>query len=200
MAKKKKEPPVAIHGFKGFDKNLQCRGFQFKEGETYKHDGPASACNSGFHFCENPVDVYRYYAPGKGSKFHIVEGRGQYNRHNDSKIACTEIEIKAKISLADMINLGVKYIWKAATDKTKPTSGYSSSAATSGDCSPAICSGLNSKAKAGKYSCIALAWWNDAEKRGEMRCAETGCGDGSDGKLKAEVWYKLNESGQFVEV
>jgi hypothetical protein len=53
---------------------------------------------------------------------------------------------------------------------------------------------------AGKYGCIALAWWNKAEDRGEMRCAETGCGDGSDGKLKAEVWYCLDETGVFQEV
>ena len=53
---------------------------------------------------------------------------------------------------------------------------------------------------AGKYGCIALAWWNEKEKRGEMCCAETGCGDGSDGKLKAKVWYTLDDDGKFVEV
>ena len=53
---------------------------------------------------------------------------------------------------------------------------------------------------AGKFGCIALGWWNRAEERSEMRCAETGCGDGSDGKLKAEVWYRLNDQGEFVEV
>jgi hypothetical protein len=52
---------------------------------------------------------------------------------------------------------------------------------------------------AGKYGCIALQWWNESGLRAEMRCAETGCGDGSDGKLKAEVWYQLNRSGEFVE-
>jgi hypothetical protein len=52
---------------------------------------------------------------------------------------------------------------------------------------------------AGRYGCIALAWWNDTEDRSEMRSAETGCGDGSDGKLKSEVWYQLDEKGAFVE-
>ena len=52
---------------------------------------------------------------------------------------------------------------------------------------------------AGKYGCIALQWWNEDESRSEMKCAETGCGDGSDGKLKAEVWYRLNENGEFME-
>jgi hypothetical protein len=53
---------------------------------------------------------------------------------------------------------------------------------------------------AGKYGCVALQWRNKSENRVEMRCAETGCGDGSDGKLKAEVWYRLNENGEFVVV
>jgi hypothetical protein len=53
---------------------------------------------------------------------------------------------------------------------------------------------------AGKFGCIALAWLNEKENRSEMRCAETGCGDGSDGKLKAETWYGLNDSGEFVEI
>jgi len=52
---------------------------------------------------------------------------------------------------------------------------------------------------AGKYGCIALSWRNYKEKRGEMRCAETGCGDGSDGKLKANTWYHLVD-GVFAEV
>ncbi len=79
------------------------------------------------------------------------------------------------------------------------SSGYSSSAASSGACSPAVCAGLSSRAKAGKWSCIALAWWNDAAQRAEMRCREVGCGDGTDGKLKAGVWYGLNERGEFEE-
>ena len=225
MPKKKREikegqqAQAVIPGFKGFDKDMQCRGFQFKQDETYHHAGQAKACNSGFHYCENPLDVFRYYHPGKGSKFYAVNGAGQFDRHtDDSKVTCTELSIQAEVTLSEMIKLGVKYVWKKATDTTKPTSGNSSSAATSGnsssaatsgdyssaatsgDCSPAVCAGLNSKAKAGRYGCIALAWWNKAEDRAEMRCEETGCGDGSDGKLKAGVWYKLNDKAEFVEV
>jgi len=52
----------------------------------------------------------------------------------------------------------------------------------------------------GEYGCLALAWWNEKENRQEMRCSEIGCGDGSDGKLKSEVWYSLDEAGLFIEV
>jgi hypothetical protein len=79
------------------------------------------------------------------------------------------------------------------------TSGDNSSAATSGSCSPAVCAGICSRAKAGPWGCVALAWWNDKEYRSEMRCARVGCGDGSDGLLKAGVWYRLDAKGDFVE-
>ena len=79
------------------------------------------------------------------------------------------------------------------------SSGDRSSAASSGACSPAVCAGLRSRAKAGEWGCVALAWWNDAAQRAEMRCREVGCGDGTDGKLKAGVWYRLNERGEFEE-
>jgi hypothetical protein len=59
---------------------------------------------------------------------------------------------------------------------------------------------MESKAMAGEYGCIVLQWRDKSENRAKMRCAEVGCGDGSDGKLKAEVWYRLNEDGKFVEV
>ena len=55
--------PETVIAFKGFNKNMQCRGFQFAIGETFEHAGPVVACESGFHACENPLDVFRYYAP-----------------------------------------------------------------------------------------------------------------------------------------
>jgi hypothetical protein len=78
-------------------------------------------------------------------------------------------------------------------------SGYGGAASSTKDCTAAISTGLDSRAMAGRYSCIALAWWNKKENRGEMRCAEIGCGDGSDGKLKAVVWYRLDDAGNFIE-
>jgi len=55
--------------------------------------------------------------------------------------------------------------------------------------------GLEGKAKAGKYGCIALAWWNPKRKHVEMHCALVG-----PGRLKPDTWYTLNAEGKFVEV
>jgi len=77
--------------------------------------------------------------------------------------------------------------------------GYSSASSATGDSSASVVVGLYGKARAGKFGCIALAWWNPKENRSEMRCRETGCGDGTDNKLKADTWYLLDEFGAFVE-
>lgn len=64
-----------IYGYKGFDKNMKCLGYQFKEGHTYFHEGLVQIYSSGFHFCENPIDIFEHYSPRK-SIFHTVEGCG----------------------------------------------------------------------------------------------------------------------------
>lgn len=60
--------------------------------------------------------------------------------------------------------------------------------------------GGEGRAQAGPWGCIALSWHNTSADRHQMRCAEIGCGDGTDGKLKAGVWYCLNVSGDFIEI
>ena len=126
-----------MKAYKGFDKNMQCRGFQFEEGETYEEDR-ALLCKAGFHACENPIDIFRYYAPGK-SIFHEVELEDvSETRGKDSKVCGKKIKIGAEISLRDMILAGVKIDIQTANT---PTSRDYSPAATSGDYSPAATSG-----------------------------------------------------------
>ena len=131
-----------MKAYKGFDKNMQCRGFQFEEGETYEEDR-AVLCRAGFHACKNPIDVFRYYAPGK-SIFHEVELEDVSEMaEKDSKVCGKKIKIGAEISLRDMIRAGVKIDIQTANTAT---SGHSSPAATSWDSSPAATSGDSSPA------------------------------------------------------
>jgi hypothetical protein len=76
-------------------------------------------------------------------------------------------------------------------------SGSRGAASTTSPGTAAISTGLNSKAKAAEFGCIALAWWNAAEQRVEMRCSEVGKGRG---RLKPDVYYRLDDAGKFVEV
>ena len=90
----------------------------------------------------------------------------------------------------------VAWIHQAAQGQSA-TSGYSSSAASVGKSSVAVCSGIGSRAKAGEYGAIALAWWNEKQQRSEMCCARVV--NGKNGTLKPGVWYRLNARGKFVQ-
>ena len=143
-----------MKAYKGFDKNMQCRGFQFEEWKTYEEDR-AVLCRAGFHACENPIDIFRYYAPGK-SIFHEVELEDVSEmREKDSKVCGKKIKIGAEISLRDMIQEGVKIDIQTANTAT---SGHSSPAATSWDSSPAATSEDSSPAAtSGCYSHAATS-------------------------------------------
>ena len=131
-----------MNGYKGFDKNMKCLGFQFEIGKTFEHKGEVSLCKSGFHFCENPLDVLKYYGPAT-SVYAEVEGDGDGPESNkkDTKVVVKKLTITASISLRAMILAGVSSFIKKAKAEAKPTSGYSSPAATSGNSSPAATSG-----------------------------------------------------------
>ena len=101
---------MSIKAYKGFNKDMTCRGFQFKEGETYEEER-AEVCKSGFHACENPIDCLSYYAPNE-SVYHEVELDGDVSREGgkDSKIAASRIKIGAKIDFKGMIKAKPTYL------------------------------------------------------------------------------------------
>jgi hypothetical protein len=146
---------IEIKGFKGFDKNLKCRGFQFEENKEYE-ENEAKVCNKGFHFCENPFDVWKYYNFLDGNVFHKVVGSGIIDNSNkeDTKISTSKIKIGVKLSLADFINSGIEFIFEKSkvSENTNATSGYNRNSATSGYNSNSATSGDNSNsATSGKY-------------------------------------------------
>ena len=92
-----------IKGFKGFDKNLKCRNYQYEVGQDFEETGNIKACSNGFHFCENPADIFSYYPPsdsGNLNRYCEVEGTGKIDKDSDdSKIACSKIHISAEIGI-----------------------------------------------------------------------------------------------------
>ena len=104
-----------IKSYKGFDKNLQCRGFQYEVGKEYEMDGDIGVCNRGFHACESPLEVLDHY-PIFGNdldrnRFCEVEQSGEVDREGEStKICSSKIKIKAELKFADLINLGIEWI------------------------------------------------------------------------------------------
>lgn len=101
---------AAIKSYKGFDKNLKCRDFQYEIGKEYEMDGEIRVCKRGFHACESPFEVFDHYSM-IGSRFCEVEQDGNISKEDrGTKICSSKIKIKAELKLADMINLGVEWL------------------------------------------------------------------------------------------
>ncbi|MBR1748791.1 MAG: hypothetical protein IJ743_03240 [Bacilli bacterium] len=167
---------MKVKGIKGFNKNLTCRGFQYKEGETFKTKR-AKACEEGFHFCEKPIDCLNYYDPAH-SVYHIVEGSGELSSHDgDSKVACTEIKIGAKVDIPYICKATFDYVKSKCTNEhnAKPgepaTAGYKG-AATAGNYGAAT-AGNYGAATAGNYG-AATAGYKGAATAGDSGAATAG--------------------------
>ena len=208
-----------IKGYKGFNPDLTCRDFRYEIGKEYDTD-KAEQCESGFHFCEFPFDVFSYYPPSseKGeTRYAEVEGSGQMDKGKD-KISCTHLSIKTEIGLSGIINAGVKFILdkvKWETDKTTNTGNYSaatntgnySAATNTGDQSAATNTGDQSAATNTGYQSAATNTGNysAATNTGNRSAAIVEGKDsiaivtGKDSKAKGSLgcWIVLTERGEW---
>jgi len=206
-----------IKGYKAFDKDFKCRGFQYKEGKTYKTD-EAKICESGFHFCENPLDVLNYYNL-YDSTFAEVEASGKTVGHDDdSKKATTKIKITAKLSLSGFIKASVDSSQLAASGDSSQlaASGVSSKLAASGHYSQLAASGHYSKlAASGVSSQLAasgdssqLAASGDSSQLEMTGTDSVGAAIGMDNHIKGVVgdwitlaeWKHDDKTGRYVPV
>ena len=98
----------AIKSYKGFNKDMTCRGFQYEEGKEYEESN-ALVCENGFHACEYPLDCLSYYSPSE-SVYHEVEQSGKLSKESDdTKVASTKIKIGAKLSIAGLVEAAIEY-------------------------------------------------------------------------------------------
>ena len=128
-----------VKSYKGFNKDMTCRGFQYKEGETYTTD-KAEVCKEGFHACEYPLDCLSYYSPNT-SVYHEVEQSGVLSTHSgDSKVASTEIKIGAKLSIVGLVQAAIDFVKLKTVKEKEATGDYGASSAT-GDCGASSATG-----------------------------------------------------------
>lgn len=213
-----------ITSYKGFDKNMKCRGFQYEVGKEYEMDGKIECCERGFHACKSPIEVLDYYDM-LNSRFAEVEQSGKIDEEEKStKICSSRIKIKAELKIADIINIGVEWL-KDITSPSKVktdgelndngdrrkqigssvdsakigSSGDSAKIDSTGEDSVIMCAGNSSRAKAKVGSWITLAeWkWSDEKKRDVPVYVKTEYVDGEN--IKADTWYQL-KNRKFVEV
>ncbi|EHC0434414.1 hypothetical protein JT451_000303 [Salmonella enterica] len=198
--------------FKGFNKNLKCRDFQFAIGETFHHDGKVEACGSGFHACECPFDVFSYYPPSESRYAETISfGVTDREEGGDTKIASASITIKAELTLPQFIQRGIEWIW-SKIDKSleqQIMTGYRSAATNTGDRSAATNTGNWSAAtNTGNWSAATNTgnWsaatntgnWSAATNTGDRSAAEVSGSQSVAASLGIEGKARASEGGAIV--
>ena len=120
-----------VKSYKGFNKDMTCRGFQYEEGKEYE-TSKAVVCNEGFHACEHPLVCLDYYPPNT-SIYHEVEQTGEFSSvfcGGDSKIASTKIKIGAKLSIAGLVQAAIDFTKSKTVTTQDVTEDYGVSSAT----------------------------------------------------------------------
>lgn len=204
--------------YKGTDKDMKCRGFQYKLGEAAVFDGEPHLCRAGLHACEQPIDVLNHYAPNESRYFEAdAEGVTDERESNDSKIVAKKMTLKAEIGVPGLVKAQIEYIKtqigfedaikRANAEKENHVTGDQGAASATGYRGAASATGKAGVALAAGYECKAMGALGCA-----ICCVERGEWDGEtfpiiavkaatvDGeKIKADTWYQL-KNGEFVEV
>ena len=196
-----------MKGFKGFDKDLKCRGFQYAIGETTTHDGTVSLCDRGLHFCESPLDTFTFYKP-ESSRYAEVEADGvSDSTEKDSKRVAKSLHVKAELKIPALVKAAVEFVFQ----KVKPSEGNSAHSATTGDSAHSATTGDSAHSAAmGKQSIAASLGHNGAAKgpKGgwlvlseigdDLKVKAVGVARVDGKKIKADTYYQI-KGGKFVE-
>ena len=197
---------MAIKSYKGFDKNLRCRDFQYEIGGIYEMDGKIKMRNRGFHACESPFDVFDYYTM-IDSRFCEVEQDGNISKEDRrTKICSSKIKIKAELKLADMINLGVEWLKeitspeKIKTSIKDNSSGNDAKISSSGYGAKIGSSGYNAKIGSSGYGAKIGSSGNNAHIGSSGNDAQIGS-SGNDAKISSSGYNaKIGSSGNNAQI
>ena len=174
-----------IKGYKGFNKDMTCREFQYEEGKEYETD-KAEVCEKGFHACEYPLDCFSYYSPSE-SVYHEVEQSGEISskKGEDTEIASTKIKIGAKLSIAGIVQAAIEYTSSRAKKESDSDSRKGASSATgykgassaigdygassaTGNCGASSATGYKGASSAEDKDSIAVAWGYHGKAKGVL--------------------------------
>lgn len=150
-----------MKAYKGFNKDMTCHGFQYKEGEIY-HEDEAKCCERGFHACEYPLDCLSYYSPAN-SEYHEVDVSGKISKiaeDNDSKFCGTDIKVGAKLSIAGLVKAAIDFTFLKAKNEEHAT----------GDCGASSATGYRGASLSASATGVAVAWGPESLAAG---CAGT---------------------------
>ncbi len=186
-----------ITAYKGFDKNLKCRGFQYEICKEYEIEGDIKVCERGFHACPNPANLFSYYFPNE-SRYCEVELSGIIDDSENDKLCASRIKIARELTPTELVAKHKQYVEAHLVDddehKASNTGDYSSasntgnrssasntgnrsSASNTGDCSSASNTGDCSSAS-NTGDCSSASNTGDcssASNTGNRSSAEVSC-------------------------
>lgn len=207
-----------MRAFKGFNKDLTCRGYQYEEGKEF-HTERAECCDTGFHACEYPLDCFGYYDPAH-SVYHEVELSGEMDKSGDNtKVCATDIKIGARLSIAGLVKMAIDFTMskvnkEAGSDERHgfaSATGYKGASSVSDPTGVAVAWGHEARAKGCKGAHLILSDWKYVGARysdgdymdpydkesWELTGAKMIVVDGKN--IKEDTYYRCIE-GEIVEV
>ena len=183
-----------MRAFKGFNKDLTCRGYQYEEGKEF-HTERAECCDTGFHACEYPLDCFGYYDPAH-SVFHEVELSGEMDKSGDNtKVCATDIKIGARLSIAGLVKMAIDFTMskvnkEAGSDErhgfASATGNYGASSATgdygassaTGNCGASSATGnYGASSATGDYGVSSATGYKGASSATGYKGASSATGD-----------------------
>lgn len=203
-----------MKAYKGFNKDMTCRGFQYEIGKEYETDA-ADLCRIGFHACENPLDCFSHYAPATSRYCEVeIEDNGQRSSE-DSKVVGRKIKIGAELSTEQICKLHFEYVrsrcdpakTNAAGDRESASAGrYGSASAgdygvsasrgssSAGENGVAAARGKYAKVRGGIGSVLVVC----VEKKDSYDIAEWKAAVVDGERIRPDTWYTV-ENGEFKE-
>ncbi len=153
-----------MRAFKGFNKDLTCRGYQYEEGKEF-HTERAECCDTGFHACEYPLDCFGYYDPAH-SVFHEVELSGEMDKSNDNtKVCATDIKIGARLSIAGLVKMAIDFTMSKVNKEAGSDERHGFASAT-GNCGASSATGYKGASSVSDPTGVAVAWGHEARAKG----------------------------------
>ena len=200
-----------MKAYKGFDKDLKCRGYQYEIGKTYE-EPKAELCKSGFHACKVPLDVLEYYSPANSRYCEVDLDGVSDEQSDDSKVAGSKIKIGAEIGIPGLVKAHVEWVKSNITNEHN-----GGKAATAGDCGAATAGYYGAATSRGRSEVgrngIACVRGNDIKVKGGIGAIlvigienldnhnikewKAVVVDGE--AIKADTWYTL-VGGEMVEI
>ena len=95
-----------VKGYKVFNPDWTCNGFQFEVGKIFEEDVTPSCCNRGFHFCTKASDCFDYYSFRSENKVAEVVALGDIDTNTEDTKCCTnKIQIVREITWQELLTI-----------------------------------------------------------------------------------------------